>query len=46
MDQQDREHCRIDLDKVADGLMTSDEFLGKWRDALRAVLITRLGNDK
>lgn len=42
MDQTDREHCRLDLDKVIDRQMTADAFITKWRDALRVILITRL----
>lgn len=42
MHQQEREHCRLDLDKVEAGALTPAEFLAKWRDALRALIITRL----
>lgn len=42
MGQQERERCRMDLDMMTDGLMTAQQFIDKWRDALRAVLITRL----
>lgn len=37
-DEQQREHCRLDLDKVEAGQMTPDAFVGKYLDALRALL--------
>lgn len=42
MRQQEREQCRLDLDAVIDGRLTAEAFIARWRDALRALIITRL----
>lgn len=39
MRRAEREDCRLDLDKVTEGQMTADAFIGKWGAILRTVLI-------
>jgi hypothetical protein len=45
MDEQTRTHCRVDLHKVQDGLMTPAVFMRKWTSELSELLLSEEVDD-